>query len=259
MVPQFDLPLAMRSNKGLAFITKTSQWVNAFGIDWKLHCADSPQGSGEVKKSKQDVKRNSNNILIRIWQSGQTSFPLYCFDPTALHIGRDLPPTKLHLEDLPQSFPGSETNNWQNSLITPFSSHYIPLQSFIKAQLSSERPSCPLRLKPVSSLSPPGRACSQRRAGTNLERAIHSDSLHSYSHEDIWHYAIDPPHLGQESGSQQHHQHSLPDYAPIKIEDLFPTYSLLFSTSSWVLCFFLRVWVRIMVQSPPPSGLNLGT
>ena len=45
------------SDNGLAFMSKVSQDVARYiGADWKLHCAYTPQSSGQVERMNQTLK-----------------------------------------------------------------------------------------------------------------------------------------------------------------------------------------------------------
>jgi hypothetical protein len=62
---RLGIPKVIRSDNGPAFVAQVSQGLpKILGIDYKLHCAYSPQSSGQVEKINRTIKENLNKLTV---------------------------------------------------------------------------------------------------------------------------------------------------------------------------------------------------
>lgn len=63
--PRYDMPQALGSDNGPAFVSQVSQLVaKLLGIDWKLHCAYRPQSSGQVEHMNRTIKETLSKLTL---------------------------------------------------------------------------------------------------------------------------------------------------------------------------------------------------
>ncbi|XP_076399009.1 uncharacterized protein LOC143266914 isoform X1 [Peromyscus maniculatus bairdii] len=63
--PRYEIPQILGSDNGPAFVSQVSQEVaRLLGIDWKLHCAYSPQSSGQVERANKTIKETLTKLTL---------------------------------------------------------------------------------------------------------------------------------------------------------------------------------------------------
>ena len=59
------MPKAIGSDNGPAFVAQVSQGVgNYLEVEWKLHCGDRPQSSGQVERMNRTLKETLTKLTM---------------------------------------------------------------------------------------------------------------------------------------------------------------------------------------------------
>lgn len=110
--PRYDMPQALGSDNGPAFVSQVSQLVaKLLGIDWKLHCAYRPQSSGQVERMNRTIKETLSKLTLATGSKDWVAFlPLvlmYGAPPPFVHFFdsniadfADSPSLRAHLQAL---------------------------------------------------------------------------------------------------------------------------------------------------------------
>lgn len=76
--PRYDMPQALGSDNGPAFVSQVSQLVaKLLGIDWKLHCAYRPQSSEQVERRNRTLKEVITKLSLETGSNDWTALLPY--------------------------------------------------------------------------------------------------------------------------------------------------------------------------------------